>query len=129
MSPSSMSSSMSPLLMSWVVNVNLYNARTFSFSLVTLLYSFIIVIAYYCTSIYYRNLTNWNVISTAQWIITELVLRLLTKYWDFDPNKNFCCRMMIIETCRGGSICEEIMCLAYRSTPYYSSFYCYIFLQ
>ncbi len=49
-SPSLMSSSMSR-----VVNVNVYNAQTFSFTLVTLLYSFTIVLAC-CTYIYYLKL-------------------------------------------------------------------------
>ncbi len=40
-----------------VVKVNVYNAQTFSFTLVTLLYSLTIVLAY-CTHIYYRDLTN-----------------------------------------------------------------------
>ncbi len=50
-------------LISLVVNLNLYNEQTFSFTLITLLYSFIIVVTC-CTSVYCRDLTNYNVIST-----------------------------------------------------------------
>ena len=57
-----------------VVKVNVYNAQTFSFTLVTLLYSLTIVLAC-CTHIYYRDLTNWNLF---------LLLSELSQSWSFD---------------------------------------------
>ncbi len=56
---------MSSSSMSQVGTVNRYKAQTFSFTLVTLLYSVIFVVAC-CTCIYYRDLTYSNVISTDQ---------------------------------------------------------------